>query len=115
MDTRISVTTLGVSILEGATGFYELGLGFKFREDISSEFVAFFQMNGFLLGLYLKESLAHDAGVSPNSSGFPGVTLAQNVGSTGDVDQILKTAFKLVGKITKCRGEKPGGLLWLYY
>ena len=54
--------------------------------------VAFFTLNGSWLGLYSRESLAEDAGVSPEGSGFPGFTLSHNVVSEADVDQIIERA-----------------------
>jgi len=68
MKPRISMITLGVTELERSVRFYEQGLGLPRME--SPPGVAFFTLNGSWLGLYSRESLADDAGVSPEGSGF---------------------------------------------
>ena len=87
MKPRISMITLGVKDLEAAIRFYRDGLGFPKME--SSSDVAFFPLNGSWLGLYNRDSLAEDATVSPDGSGFPGFTLSHNVESEAEVDQTL--------------------------
>lgn len=59
MKPRISMITLGVRDLAAAIEFYGRGLGFPRME--SPPDVAFFTLNGTWLGLYGRESLAHDA------------------------------------------------------
>jgi uncharacterized glyoxalase superfamily protein PhnB len=61
------------------------------------------------MGLYPIKLLAEDAGVAYNLSDFSGVTLAQNVGSTQEVDNILNIAKKAGAIITKPGEEKPWG------
>jgi uncharacterized protein len=90
MNPRISMITLGVKDLEASIRFYRDGLGFP-KMDSPPE-VAFFRLNGSWLGLYGRESLAEDAGVSAGGSGFPGFTLSHNVVSEADVDQIVEQA-----------------------
>ena len=90
MNPRISMITLGVRDMEASIKFYQDGLGFPKME--SPPEVAFFTLNGSWLGLYSRESLAEDAGVSPEGSGFPGFTLSHNVVSEADVDQIIERA-----------------------
>ncbi|QEF97196.1 fosfomycin resistance protein FosB [Stieleria maiorica] len=99
MDTRISMITLGVRDLDAAIRFYRDGLGFPKME--SPPEVAFFTLNGTWLGLYGLESLADDAGVSPDRSGFAGFALAHNVESEGEVEAILSRASEYGAEITK--------------
>ena len=70
MKPRISMVTLGVGDLEKSIKFYKEGLGFPKMESLPD--VAFFTLNGSWLGLYSRESLAEDAAVSSEGSGFNG-------------------------------------------
>lgn len=90
MKPRISMITLGVRDLEASVRFYGQGLGLP-RMDSPPE-VAFFTLNGSWLGLYGREALAEDAGVSPESSGFAGIALAHNVESEAAVDEVMEQA-----------------------
>ena len=108
-DSKLSVVTLGVDDLEKSVRFYKDGIGFSYREDISNEYVAFFQMTNLLLGLYPKKQLAEDAGVPIGPEGFSGITLAQNIGSSEEVDELLKLAKSAGATITKNGEEKPWG------
>ena len=90
MQPRISMLTLGVRDLERSVRFYEQGLGFPRME--SPPEVAFFPLNGSWLALFGRESLAEDAGISPEGSGFAGVTIAHNLESEAAVDAIIDQA-----------------------
>ena len=90
MQPRISMITLGVSDLEKSIAFYEKGLGFPRME--SPPTVAFFTLNGTWLGLYGKEALAEDATVSADGSGFNSFSLAHNLESEAEVDDVFKQA-----------------------
>ncbi len=99
MKPRISMITLGVSDLEESVKFYSDGLGFPKME--SSPEVAFFTLNGTWLGLYPRESLAEDATVSSEGSGFNGFTLSHNVASESEVDQIIEQAVQAGATLVK--------------
>lgn len=91
LDPRISLVTLGVDDLARSTAFYEK-LGWK-RSPASQETVTFIQLKGTVLGLFARESLAHDAGVENTPKGFSGVALAHNVSSERGVDAVYKFAL----------------------
>ena len=94
MESRVSIFTLGVKNLEKSVRFYQEGLGLTLREDESSEYITFFQLNGLFLALYPSDLLADDAGVSLGKPAFSGITLAQNVASRQEVVRILQQAKK---------------------
>ncbi|MBB3140206.1 VOC family protein [Halomonas organivorans] len=99
MQARISMITLGVADLERAVRFYAEGLGWERME--SPPEVAFFPLNGTWLGLYGREALAEDAGVSANGEGFRGVALAHNVASEAEVDDVLAQAVAAGARLVK--------------
>jgi len=91
MKPRISMITLGVDDIDRAVRFYRDGLGFP-AHDVTPE-VAFFKLNGSWLGLYGRRALAEDATVAAEGSGFNGFSLAHNVHSEKEVDEVFQQAI----------------------
>ena len=106
MNPCISMITLGVHDLAVAIDFYENGLGFPRME--SPPEVAFFTLNGTWLGLYGRNALAEDATVSAEGQGFESFTLAHNVGSEREVDEVVAQAIKAGATLVK----KPQKVFW---
>ena len=107
MKPKISMITLGLSDLDKSIKFYKEGLGFPRME--SSPEIAFFTLNGSWLSLYIRESLAEDATVSPEGSGFNGFTLSHNVASESEVDQIIEHSVSVGGILVKTPQKVFGG------
>ena len=113
--------TLGVSDLDKSIKFYKEGLGFPMKE--SPPEIAFFTLNGSWLSLYDYKSLAEDATIPSEGSGFSGFTLSHNVTTESKVDQIIERAVS-VGAILIKEPQKaswggysgyfkdPDGYLW---
>ena len=99
MKPRINIVTLGVKDLEASTRFYEKGMGLPRMEYNGA--ISFFQLSGSWLALYPWDALAEDATVPSNGEGFRGVTLAQNVTSKEEVNQVLDQAIQAGGKLIK--------------
>jgi len=121
MEPRLSFVTLGVSDLQRATRFYEEVLNLP-RIPTPPE-VTFFELGKTWLALYPRELLAADAGVPAAGSGFSGLTLAHNVRSAAEVDELLKAVASKGGRIVKpgTRADwggytgyfaDPDGFLW---
>ncbi len=91
MQPRISMITLAVADLARAVRFYQDGLGLPRLE--SPPTVAFFPLHGSWLGLYGREALAEDAGLSAAGSGFEGFALAHNLASAAEVDRLFEQAL----------------------
>ena len=100
MLPRLSLITLGVRDLERSVRFYRDGLGFK-ASSASGDEVAFFDLGGVVLSLYSRDSLAKDAEISAEGSGFSGISLAQNVASKELVDQAIADAVAAGARLLK--------------
>ncbi len=87
VPNRISIVTLGVSDLARSTAFYE-SLGWE-KSSASMPAITFFEMQGSVFGLYEWSALADDAKVSAEGSGFRGVTLAMNLATVAEVDEVF--------------------------
>ena len=107
MKPRISMITLGVEDLAKSVKFYRDGLGFPQME--SPPEVAFFTLNGSWLGLYGRTALAEDATVPAAGSGFKGFSLAHNVASEGEVDQIMAQALNAGATLAKAARKTSWG------
>lgn len=100
MEQRLSLITLGVKDMARARSFYENGLGFK-RHGFESDDVTFYQMDGFVLGLFGWDALAEDAGVPSAEASYRGVALAYNVRTKEAVAEALEEARQAGAKVTK--------------
>jgi catechol 2,3-dioxygenase-like lactoylglutathione lyase family enzyme len=98
VDQRLSLITLGVSDLARARGFYE-GLGWKTGAEPDDE-VVFFQAGGIIVALWDRGKLAEDSGVE-DSPGWGGVTLAHNVRSPQEVDEVIEEARAAGARIAR--------------
>jgi uncharacterized glyoxalase superfamily protein PhnB len=102
MEQRVSLITLGVGDLAASRRFYE-ALGWRGQEV---EETVFFQTGGSALVLWGREKLADDAGISDDSgASFGGVSLAHNVRSAAEVDEVLREAAAAGATITRPAGE----------
>ena len=99
MEQRISLVTLGVTDLPRARAFYEaLGWGGASQPD---DEICFFQAGGLVFGLWTKLG----------GHGAPGIELAHNVRSPGDVAPLLEAAERAGGSIVRpARTMDWGGL-----
>ena len=90
MKQSISLVTLGVGDLDRAKAFYE-ALGWSVAWE--SQETAFFQANGVVLVLWGREKLALDTGIVPDEGArWGGITLAHNVASRDQVDELIELA-----------------------
>ena len=97
MEQRLSLVTLGVADLDRSRRFYE-ALGWRRGDDNAD--VVFFQTGGMVGGLRARAALATDSAVE-DSGGWGGVTLALNVRSPDEVDDVLdeaKAAGAVIGR-----------------
>ena len=122
MEPRISIITLGVSDLPRSVKFYRDGLGLTLYDE-NTESIAFFQNKGTWLALYPRAALAADVGIPTEGSGFSGVTLAHNLRTKEEVDELLQVAVDAGATLVKPAQDTfwggysgyfsdPDGYLW---
>lgn len=109
MKPNISLVGLGVRDLEWSKQFYEHGLGFPTHNYSAGDDCIFLRLEGAWLSLYPRITLAMDAGVSDQGSGFSGTALAHNVASRAEVDAVLRGAAATGARITKPEQEAAWG------
>src|SRR3990167_3272471 len=103
MQQQLSVITLGIADLARSRRFY--GDGFGWSPVFENDEIAFYQMNGFVLGTWLKSALEGDMGRSGLVS--PGAfALAHNVGSAGEVDEVIARLVSAGGRLLRA-GDAP--------
>jgi uncharacterized protein len=105
MEQRVSVITLGVADLANARAFYE---ALDWRTNAAPEDdVVFFQAGGLIVSLWDRARLAEDSGVE-NAPGWGGITLAHNVRSPAEVDEIVAAAEAAGATVTRA----PAKTFW---
>lgn len=98
MEQRISLVTLGTTDLPRARAFYER-LGWQGQEV---EETVFLQAGGLAIVLWARDKLAADCGVDdPGNDGFGGISLAHNVRSRREVDEVLLAAGAAGAVVTR--------------
>jgi uncharacterized protein len=106
MKPRVSLITLAVEDLERSVAFYRDGLGLPTMGIMGTEFeigaVAFFELeSGIKLALWPRTSLAADSGL-PITSISPGsFTLAHNVESEAEVNEVMAQAQRAGAQVVK--------------
>lgn len=103
MQQRVSLITLGVADLERSIAFYR-DLGWQPHAASVAGEVAFYQSGGMVVALWSWRSLAADSGVD-DRGGWGGVTLAHNVRTPAEVDEILAAACAAGARLA--RGGSP--------
>jgi len=102
MEQRLSLVTLGVRDLARARSFYE-AIGWRSGAAPSDD-VVFFQAGCMIVALWDRAHLAEDSGVE-DTGGWGGITLAHNVGSPAEVDEVIAQAEAAGAKIPRAGAE----------
>jgi uncharacterized protein len=106
MLQQVSLITLGISDLARSRRFYTEGFGWTVV--FANEEIVFYQMNGLVLGTWLRRKLADDMhrGNRPGGADF---ALAHNVRSRGDVQPAIDALLRAGGALLKAPVEPPIG------
>lgn len=92
MDPRISFVTLAVDDLDAARRFYVDGLGWPAVLDVADEVVMIRVGERQVLSLWSSEEFEGEVGPVRRGAGIVPVTLAHNVATPAEVDEVLETA-----------------------
>ncbi|WP_340108890.1 VOC family protein [Pikeienuella sp. HZG-20] len=106
MRQQISVITLGVEDLARARRFYEAGFGWT--PVFESDEIIFFQMNGFVLALWMRASLAADS-ARETAAGGGACALAHNVAERDEVQAAMDRLARAGGRVTREADAPPHG------
>jgi hypothetical protein len=128
MKPRITLLTLGVDDLEASLRFYRDGLGLPTEGIVGTEFehgaVAFFDLHaGLKLAIWPRADLAHDAGIAQAAPSPTEFSIAHNVASSAEVDEVMEQARRAGATIVKPAADTfyggyagyfqdPDGHLW---
>jgi uncharacterized protein len=105
MKQRVTLITLGVRDLARARRFYE-ALGWETGAEPGDD-VVFFQAGDMVVALWDRTRLAEDSCVE-DTPGWGGVTLALNLGSPEEVDEVTEQARDAGAQI----GREPAKTFW---
>lgn len=106
MQQQISVITLGVSDLAASRRFYREGFGWT--PAFETPEIVFYQMNGLVLGAWLKPELEKDmAREAPRGSGA--VSLAHNVESAAALTAVMDRLARAGGTVLRQTGAPLHG------
>jgi uncharacterized protein len=110
MPLQVTAIMLGVEDLARSKKFYGEGLGCPIAQDYH-KFISFDLGDGSSsLAVYEREAAAQDAGVSPEGSGFRGVSFHYIVASSEAVDEVMANATAAGGEVVKeAAGSQWGG------
>jgi uncharacterized protein len=106
MQQQISVITLGVSDLGRSRVFY--GDGFGWAPVFENAEIAFYQMNGLVLGTFAKTAMEGDMN-RQSATGAGAYALAHNVASRDDVAPVMERLARHGGTIIRPADAPPHG------
>lgn len=106
MQQQISVITLGVRDLERSKRFYVGGFGWS--PVFENGEIAFYQMNGFVLGTWLTQELQTDM-QRPATAGPAAFSLAHNVSSADEVARLIDKLAAAGGQLLRAADAPPHG------
>lgn len=111
MQAQMSVITLGVAALAPSRRFYAGGFGWP--PVFENDEIVFYQMNGFVLGTWLKAALAADQGrprlATPDPDTSPGFSLAHNVPTPEAVVPAMDRLLQHGGRLLRAAEAPPHG------
>jgi len=112
MEQRISVLTIGADDLDAMKKFYGQVLGWMAVAE--NKDIVFYKLNGFLLSICDRKSLANFIGIDHKGNGFRSVTIGYNVDRKEEVLELYDQLKDKV-KILKAPTEPPFGGLFFYF
>jgi len=108
VQQQIAVVTLGIGDLARARRFY--GEGFGWAPVFEGEDILFYQMNGFVLGLWAKAALVQDMQRPATGDGSAApFALAHNVATQAAVAPLIDRLVEAGGRLLRAAEAPPHG------
>ncbi|TWF82373.1 hypothetical protein FHX44_118322 [Pseudonocardia hierapolitana] len=111
MSVQVSAIMLGVEDVDRAKRFYADGLGCEIDQDFPGFVRCSLGDGSSKLALYEWDAAAQDAGVSPEGSGFRGVSFHFFTDTRDEVDEVMRKAVAAGGTAVK----EAAAVQWGYY
>jgi uncharacterized protein len=108
---QVTTIMIGVEDLTRSKEFYGEGLGCTIAQDYPGFVNLDLGDGSSSLALYEREAAAKDAGVSPEGSGFRGVSFHYIVDSNDAVDEVMGRAVAAGGSVVR----EAAGVQWGYF
>lgn len=102
---QISLITLGIADLARSKQFY--GAGFGWSPVFENQEIVFYQMNGLVLGTWLKTALDADTGRLSGAAGA--FALAHNLGRQDEVEPLMQRLIAAGGQLLRAAMAPPHG------
>lgn len=109
MDQRISFVTLAVADLDRTRAFYLDGLGWRAELDVPGEVLMIRVGEKVVLSLWHVDGFEGEVGPIRRGPGVVPVTLAHNVATEAEVEDILELARGLGAEVTGPQRRDWGG------
>lgn len=103
----MAVITLGIADLARSRRFYREGFGWS--PVFENAEIAFYQMNGFVLGTWLRDALADDMQHPAGQAGPGSYALAHNVATEAEVQPLLERLAAAGGTMLRPGDAPPHG------
>ena len=109
MDQRISFITLAVADLDRTRAFYVDGLGWTAEVFVPGEVLMIRVGDKLVLSLWSEAGFESEVGPIRRGEGVVPLTLAHNVATEGEVDEILALAAALGAEVSQGQHRDWGG------
>jgi catechol 2,3-dioxygenase-like lactoylglutathione lyase family enzyme len=101
MEQRTHFLTLATPDLDASRAFYRDGLGWDPLVDVPGEIIFFQTAPGLVLGFFDADKFCEDVDGAVEHPSTTGVTLAHNVDSPREVDEVVEAAVAAGGRLVK--------------
>src|SRR3954447_26207323 len=109
MDQRISFVTLAVADLDRTRAFYVDGLGWTPELFVPGEVLMIRAGDKLILSLWAEAGFEAEVGAIRRGEGIVPITLAHNVATEAEVDEILALGASLGGEASEAQHRDWGG------
>lgn len=109
MEQRLSFITLAVADPDKSKRFYVDGLGWEPAGYEPGEVLFLPVADRVVLSLWSRSGFEEEVGQTMTGPGFVPITLAHNVATTGEVDEVLETAIAAGATLHAAAAEREWG------